>query len=221
MIAGDKGTKEKVVLIGNGGHAKVVIDILEEMNIYEIIGVTTDRKDSDRFCGYPILGNDEVLLNLINNGVTHAAMGIGGFKDNNLRRKVYAKVKAYGFKFVSPIHPSAMISKSALIGEGTVIFRGVAINNDVRIGDNAFIATGSTIDHETIIEDHVLISAGVTIGAYTTIQEGALCALGAKIISGIKVGKNALIAAGAVVVNDIDDNAKVFGIPAKEKIREK
>jgi len=210
--------KEKIVLIGNGGHAKLVLDFLGEMGNYEIIGVVIDKKDSNNnFCGYPILGDDEVLIDLINQGVNCAAIGIGGFKDNSLRKKIYTKVKTLGFKVISAIHPSAVISKSVLLGEGNVIFPGVIINTETRIGDNVIIATGSTVDHETVIEDHVLISAGVTIGACALIQEGALIALGAKVVSGIRVGKNALIAAGAVVVKDVDDHAKVFGIPARPK----
>lgn len=208
--------KEKIVVIGNGGHAKVVIDILREMGRYEIIGVTTDKKCSDDvFCNYPVLGDDDILCDLIRNGVKNAAIGIGGFKDNTLRKKIYEETKTKGFKVISAIHPSAVISRSALLGEGDVIFPGVVINTDVHIGNNVVIATGSTIDHETVIKDNVLISAGVNVGAYATIEEGALLALGSKVVSGVRVGGNSLVAAGAVVINDVDQDSKVFGIPAR------
>lgn len=210
--------REKVVLLGSGGHAKVVIDILEEMDCYEIIGITTQGEDKKiDFCSYPVLGDDEVLTDLIKNGVKHAAIGIGGFKDNQLRKKIYSKVKKLGFMVVSAIHPSAVISKTFSLGEGNVIFPGVVINTGVQIGNNIVIATGATIDHETIIEDHVLVSAGVSVGANCLIKEGALLALGSKVVSRIKVGKNVCVAAGAVVVNDIDDNLRVFGVPARVK----
>jgi sugar O-acyltransferase (sialic acid O-acetyltransferase NeuD family) len=210
--------KEKVVLIGSGGHAKVVADILREMGTYEIIGVTVkDTGSHDTFCGYPILGGDEVLPKLINDGVRSVAIGIGGFTDNNLRKRVYTKVKALGFRVVSAIHPRTAISGSASLGEGVVIFPGVIINTEVRVGNNVVIATGSTVDHETTVEDHVLISAGVTIGAYASIREGALIALGAKIVSGIQVGKNALVAAGGVVIENVGENARVFGVPARPR----
>lgn len=210
--------KEKVVLLGSGGHAKIVLDILGEMGKYRILGITTnDKNHKGHFFGYPILGDDAILQNLMKEGVIKVAIGIGGFVDNKLRKRIYSKVKALGLKVVSAIHPSAVISKSVLLGEGNVIFPGVVINPDVRIGNNVIIATGSTIDHESIIEDHVLISAGVTVGGNSIIQEGALIALGSKVVSGIKVGKHACVAAGAVVVENIGDNAKVFGIPARPK----
>lgn len=209
--------KEKVIVIGDGGHAKIVIDILGYYEKYEIIGVTSKEPKSEKFYGHPIIGTDEVLEGFFKKGVTNVAIGIGGFTNNELRKQLFIKVKKIGFNVISAIHPNAIISKKATLGEGTTIFAGVVINPDVIIGDNCVIATSSSIDHETIVEDHCLISAGVTLGANCLIKEGTLCALGAKIISGVKVGENALIAAGAVVVKDIVRNSKVFGVPAKEK----
>jgi len=208
--------KEKTVIVGNGGHAKVVIDILREMGGYEIIGITTDKEcSSDSFCGYPILGNDDILSGLIKNGIKNAAIGIGGFRDNSLRKKIYKKIEIAGFRIVSAVHPSAVISRTVSMGQGNIIFPGVIINTDVRIGNNVIIATGSTIDHETVIKDNVLISAGVNVGASTVIEEGALLAIGSKVVSGINIGKDSLVAAGAVIVNDVRQNSRVFGIPAR------
>ena len=206
---------EKLAIVGAGGHAKVVLDILKEMNNYEIVGVTTNEiSDKKDFCGYPILGDESILSDLIVNGVTHVAIGVGGFRNNYSRQHVYAKVKAIGFQIVSAVHPSAVISKTVVLGEGNVIFLGVCINTDAHIGNNVIIATGSTIDHETTIEDHVLVSAGVTVGANVLIQEGALLALGSKVVSRVKVGRNVLIGAGAVVVKDCLEEGTYLGIPA-------
>lgn len=210
--------KEKVILLGSGGHAKVVIDILEEMGKYEIIGITTRVKNNkDYFKGYPVLGDDTVLYDLFNQGIKYAALGVGGFANNNLRRKIFSKLKNIGFEVVSIIHPSAVISKTVTLGEGVVVCPGVAINADAHIGNNVILYTGSIIDHESIIEDHVLIATGTAVGANCLIKEGALLALGSKVISGTEVGKNVCVAAGAVVVNDIDDNLRVFGVPARVK----
>lgn len=208
---------KKVIVIGSGGHAKVVIDILQEMKSVEIFGITSNSlKSGETFCGYLILGNDDDLLNYEPKDYD-IVIGVGGFVNNKLRKEIYYKIKEKGFSFFNAIHPKATISKTAMIGEAVVIFPGVIVNTDVQIGHNTIIITGSSIDHESVIEDHVLVSAGVTIGANTLIKEGTLVALGAKIISGITIGKNCLIAAGAVVVNDINDDLKVFGIPAKSK----
>lgn len=203
-----------IILIGDGGHAKIIVDILEASSNYNIIGVTSIKKDKNDFLGYPILGNDSILYEYFNKGINKVALGLGGYRNNNLRIKMYKLVKKIGFEVVSAVHPRAILSKSVKLGEGNAIFAGAIINPEVRIGNNVIIATGASIDHETIIKDHALISAGVTIGGYVEIEEGVLCALGSNVISGIKIGKNALVAAGAVVVNDIMENTKVFGIPA-------
>jgi UDP-perosamine 4-acetyltransferase len=205
-----------VIILGSGGHAKVVIDILNMMNQYRIIGVTSVSIElGSLFMGYPVIGDDSVLPLYKEKGIKLVAMGLGGYKNNDARKKLYFFVKALGLQVITAIHPGAIISTSSVIGEGVTIFPGVILNTEVSVGNNVIIATGSTIDHETVIEDHVLISAGVTVGAYAHIKEAALLALGSKVISGITVGENSLIAAGAVVVNDIPDNTRVFGIPAK------
>jgi sugar O-acyltransferase (sialic acid O-acetyltransferase NeuD family) len=210
---------KKVIVIGSGGHAKVVIDIIELMKDYKIIGITSNSiKKNAIYCNYRVLGEDIILSEYAKDESIFLAMGLGGYKDNHHREKVFNYLKSLGFTFINVIHPSAIISKTVKLGEGVTIFPGVVINTDVVIGNNTIIATGSTIDHETIIRDHVLISAGVTVGAYTMIENGALLALGSKVISGLTIGSFSLIAAGAVVINNIDNNQKVYGIPAKLKI---
>jgi sugar O-acyltransferase (sialic acid O-acetyltransferase NeuD family) len=205
-----------IIILGSGGHAKVVIDILERMNKYRIIGVTSvSLEKGSSFLGYPVLGDDTVLPAYKEKGINLVAMGLGGYKNNDGRRNLYFFAKEKGFQFVNAIHSASVISNSAILGEGVTIFAGVILNTEVKVGNNVIVATGSTVDHETVIEDHVLVSAGVTIGAYVHIKEGALLALGSKIISGIQIGKDSLIAAGAVVVNNLTDNSRVYGIPAK------
>jgi len=207
---------KKVIVVGSGGHAKVVIDILHEMKSVEILGITSKSLlPGSTFFGYPIIGDDEILLKHTNSNYL-IAMGLGGYRNNNLRTQLYSYIKKLGFNFINTIHPTAFISKTVKLGESVTIFPGAVINTDVQIGNNSIIATGATIDHETIIGNNVLISAGVTVGAYTVIKDNALLALGSKIISGITIGENSLIAAGAVVVNDIDNNESVFGVPAKK-----
>lgn len=209
--------KEKVIVIGDGGHAKIVIDILREMGTYEIIGVTSKQADKQIFYDLPILGNDDILVKYQKEGINNVAIGIGGFKDNELRTRIFNDLFSKGFNIINVIHPKSIIANSVILGKGVVIFAGVILNTGVNLGDNVIVATGSTVDHETIIDKHCLISAGVTIGANTRINSGTLCALGSKVISGITIGENVLVAAGAVVVSNLKTGSKVFGIPAKEK----
>jgi UDP-perosamine 4-acetyltransferase len=211
--------KEEIVVLGTGGHALVVVDILEAMGEYKIRGIISKTVlNTSNFRGYPILGDDSVLPDLLKSGVRYAAIGVGGFKDNRRRKEVYEKVKTLAFELAAVIHPSATISRTAHLGQGVVIFPNVCINTKVDIGNNVIVATGSTIDHETQIADHVLISAGVTVGASVLVQEGALLALGSKVVSGAKIGENVLIGAGAVVTSDCIEEGTYLGIPARRII---
>ncbi len=205
---------KKIIVLGSGGHAKVVIDILNLMPNIQIIGVTSNSiEKGNSFFGYPVIGNDEEIIKY--DPLTHSiAMGLGGYRNNDLRVQAYNYVKNIGFSFINTIHPSAIISKKIKMGEGITIFPGVIINTDVEINNNVIIATGSSIDHETIIQKNTLISAGVTIGAYSIIGEECLIALGSKIISGINIANNTLVGAGAVVVKDTIPYSEMIGIPA-------
>lgn len=208
--------KEDIIILGTGGHSAVVIDIIETVGIYNIIGLTDVIMPKDSlFKDYPILGDDSVLKKYFENGCKNVAIGVGGFRDNSLRSALFKKMEKTGFRIPHHIHPSANISKSVKVGEGTIIFSGVNINTDAVIGKNNIIATGANIDHETFLGDDVLISAGVTIGGNVKIYDKVVCALGCNVISGIEIGNEILVGAGALVVKNIYQKGVYMGVPAK------
>lgn len=208
--------KEDIIILGRGGHAKVVIDIIESAGLYNIIGITdVSIDDTTNYLGYPILGDDDVLPVYFRKGVRNLAIGVGSYRNNTNRKKIFNRIKSMGFNIPVLIHPSAVISKSVFLDEGCVIFQGVNLNTDIKIGKNNIIATGANIDHETSLGDHVLISAGVTIGGNVEIEDEVLCALGSNIISGVRINVNIVVGAGAVVVNDLIEKGTYLGCPAK------
>ncbi len=210
--------KKPMLIIGAGGHAKILIDIIQKSDEYSLKAVIgKENEEHNELMGYKIYKGDKYLSEFKDAGITSIAIGIGGYTNNEKRKAIYCKLKSTGFEIVNLIDPSSVVSASVKLGDGVVIFAGVIINPEVIIGNNVVIATGATIDHETIVEDHVLISAGVTVGAGDIIKEGALLALGSKIISRVTIGENALVASGAMVVNDIAKNTTVYGVPAKPK----
>ncbi len=212
------GPETNIVILGTGSHAKVVIEILEAMGQFDIIGCLSGDPDAPiSVLGYSFLGDWDSLPEVTKKGVQHAAIGVGGWTSNDFRKEIFALAKSRGLAAVTAIHPSVILSKSATIGEGSVIYAGAVIQNEVSIGTNTIISAGSLLEHEAILEDHVLVSTGVSVGARATIREGALLAIGSTVVGDVTVGKNALVAAGAVVVNDVPDGARVYGVPAKEK----
>ena len=209
--------KKDIIVIGDGGHARMIIDFLEETDQFNIIGVTSKNPDRKKFYNYLVIGDDSVLKYYYKKGeIRNVAIGIGGFRDNSLRKEVFEKVKKIGFSVQSIIHKSAVVSRYAQIGEGCIIMPNVTINNDVTIGNNCIIANGVVISHESVIGNHVLLSAGVIVGGNAIIGSGSLLALGSKVISGVKIGKNVLIGAGAVVVKDCLQEGTYMGIPARK-----
>ena len=208
--------KEGIVILGRGGHAKAIINIIEKSRSFNIVGITDiDAKKGETFLGYPMLGNDDVLPKFLLEGVKNLAIGIGGFKDNTARTKLFERVLELGFDLPPIIHPSANIASRTEIGKASIIFSGVNLNVGVKIGSNTIIATGSNIDHESNLGDNVLISSGVSIGANVEIGDGVLCALGSNVISGVSINNEIVIGAGAVVVNDLSDKGTYIGCPAK------
>lgn len=206
---------EDIIIVGRGSHAKSIVQIIEDANKYRILGFTVAAEDdvNGEYLGYPILGRDDVLVGYFEKRIKNLAIGIGGFKDNSLRKKIFEKYCRFNFPKI--IHPSANIAKNVTIQEGSVVFPGVILNTGVKIGKNVILATKCSVDHETEIKDHVLLSAGVTVGGGSVIHSEVLCALGCSIISGVEVGAEILVGAGAVVVKSLNEKGIYIGVPAK------
>jgi UDP-perosamine 4-acetyltransferase len=204
--------KQDVVIIGGGGHARILREILGLDPHVRVLGYT----DLKPCLGMqvPYLGKDIVLkkmavdrLRLVN--------GVGSVAQPLLRQKVYEHLTASGFKFMSVIHPRAVISKETQLGQGVQVMAAAVINLGARLGENVIINTSSVIEHDVFIGAHTHIAPRVAISGGADIGEGVHVGIGATIIQGIKVGDGALIAAGAVVIKNVDAKACMAGVPAK------
>jgi|SRR3989344_2578134 len=208
--------KEKIVIIGASGHAKVVIDIVEKEHIYNIIGIIDPiAKVGEDILGYKILGNDEDLLYLNQKyGIKGCVVAIG---NNQVRKSVVAKIREliHGIKFVTTIHPSAQIGKNVEIGMGTVIMAGVVVNSCSRVGNFVIINTNASLDHDCFLGDYASLAPNVSTGGNVEIGETTEISIGANIAHNIRIGKHTIIGAGAVVLSNIGDNVVAYGIPAR------
>lgn len=209
---------EKIVLVGAGGHCKVIIDIIESNEKYEIMGVTDKAYDlcEEKFVlNIPIIGDDSILKELYNRGVRNAFVCIGALQNIEVRDKIFNNLKAIGFNLPVLTHKYAIVSPYAKIHGGTCVMAGAIINPNALIEENCIINTGAIIEHDCIVQrnSHIspraCIAGGVNIGCNTHIG------MGSSIIQLLHIGDNVIIGAGAVVIENIRDNVVAVGIPSK------
>lgn len=189
-------------LFGASGHGKVIKEIIEA-NGQEVDAFVDDNTNVNDLCGKKVLhGETELSPMIVSIGVNH------------IRKKVVEKLHCL---FGVAIHPTAVVSPSAKIGEGTVVMAGAVINADAVIGKHCIINTGVSVDHECVVGDYCHIAPGVNISGCTHIGEGTWIGVGSSVIQCISIGENCMIGAGSVVVRDIPDNVTAFGNPCKVK----
>jgi len=201
--------RKKVVIFGSGGHAKVVLEILEEMGGYEVVGVVEKaRPVASSFLGYPVLSEEDDLK--------HRA-GVVAIGDNWKRQQAARNIleKWPDFQFITAIHPNAQVSHRARIGQGTVVMGGAIIHPDVRIGNHCVVNTSASIDHDCLVENFASIAPGCTLGGTTQVGECTAVALGAKVIHKIKIGAHCVIGAGSVVLEPIPSHCVAYGVPCR------
>jgi sugar O-acyltransferase (sialic acid O-acetyltransferase NeuD family) len=203
---------KNIVVFGCGGHAKVVIDILEKMELYNIIGIIDSYVTAGtNVYGYEVLGDETKLAHLEADG------GIVGIGDNFIRSNMVQKIKdiSKDFNFISAIHPSSIIAKGVECGEGTVVMPGAILNSDSKIGEHCIINTKASVDHDCIIEDFVSLAPGVTIGGNVNIGKHSVISIGSSVIHSVKIAEHTVIGAGSIVLKDIDSQVIAYGTPAK------
>ncbi|URN96111.1 MAG: acetyltransferase [Candidatus Pristimantibacillus lignocellulolyticus] len=202
-----------LIIIGNGGHASVLTEILMDRT-EKIIGFTAPLQEKNRY-GLPYLGSDEVIENYLPSECM-LVLGIGMIEPSPLREKLFNYYFNIGYQFMTVIHPSAIIAPSVRLGQGVQVMAGAIIQTNTKIADNSIINTGAIIDHDCQISSHTHISPGTRLSGGVHIKKGTHIGVGATVIQNITIGENCLIGAGAVVINNIADNLKVIGVPAKE-----
>ena len=207
---------EKIVLVGAGGHCKVIIDIIKSASKYDIIGVTDKAYGDEKFVlDIPIIGDDSILEELYNSGVKNAFVCVGALQNIEVRDKIYNNLLAIGFNIPVLIHKEAIVSPYATIAKGTCIMPGAIINPGTFIEENCIINTGVVIEHDcnlqrnTHISPRACLAGGVGVGSNTHIG------MGSSIIQLVHIGNNVIIGAGAVVVENIADNVVAVGVPSK------
>jgi sugar O-acyltransferase (sialic acid O-acetyltransferase NeuD family) len=209
---------EKIILVGAGGHCKVIIDIIKSTKNYNIVGVTDKtyaQGEEKHVLDIPIIGDDTILKELYNNGVKNAFVCIGALQNIEVRDKIFNNLKALGFSMPVLIHNHAIVSPYANVHDGTCIMAGAIINPGALIEENCIVNTGAIIEHDCIVQRNTHISPRACIAGSVNIGYNTHIGMGSSIIQSVHIGNNVIIGAGAVVIENIVDNVVAVGIPSK------
>lgn len=187
-------------LYGASGHAKVIIDILKA-NGMEIEGLLDDNPDVTELMGYKVL-----------HGVNDVSSLIISIGNNRIRKMIAERLET---RFEKAVHPSAIMSPSAKVGDGTVVMQGAIVQACAEIGKHCIVNTGASVDHECVLEDYVHVSPHSTLCGNVHVGEGSWIGAGTTVIPGVKIGEWSVIGAGSVVVRDIPDGVVAYGNPCR------
>ena len=203
------------VIIGAGGHGRVVLDIMQHEGRHEVVGFLDSNPDlhGRLMDGVEVLGPIQRLAGLKEQGVLGAIVAVG---HNGTRRSFGEQVQRLGHELVSAIHPSANIANNVSMGRGVVVAAGALVCAHCQIGDGVILNTGCLVDHETMIGTACHLCPGVKIAGRVTIESGAFVGIGATVIQHVRVGHDSVIGAGAVVLKDVPPMSTVVGLPARE-----
>jgi len=199
-----------LVIVGDGGHAKVIVDIFLEAGVHPIGCTGVDPSGGDLF-GVEVIGGDDQLPRLFDAGVRQAFIAIG---DNGKRRAMSQAVREIGFQLVNAISTRASVSRFARLGAGIAIMPGAVVNAATEIGDGVIVNTGSTVDHDCVIGPFAHIAPGTNLAGCVRVGEGVLLGIGTRVIPGITIGDWSIVGAGSVIIRNLEPNIVAAGVPA-------
>ncbi len=203
--------KRSLLIIGAGGHGKVVAETAVA-SCWDHIAFLDDRAaELSGALAWPVLGTVAEARGK-RDSYDYATVAVGNAA---VRLRLLNELTALGYRLPAIVHPAACVSPSVQLGDGSVVFAMAAINADTRIGRGAIINTGATVDHDCELEDGVHVCPGAHLAGEVKVGQGSWIGIGSSIIQQLRIGAGVTVGAGAAVIHDIDDNLKVAGVPAK------
>jgi len=198
--------KKDIIIVGGGGHAKVVIDAIRNEGAFTVKGIVDHAFPKGAIvAGVEVLGGDEVLQELYASGTRDAFIGVGTVGRYDIKCACYERLKACGFTLAIVRHPSSVIAADVVIGVGTFIAAGAIINPGVVIGENVIINTGASIDHDCRIGDYTHIAPGAILCGTVVVGQQVHIGAGAVVVQNTQIVDKSFVKAGRLVEKDLGD----------------
>lgn len=207
----------RCIILGAGGHARVLIDCLRSSGYAEpcvLLDADRSRWGGD-VLGVEILGGDDLLPGLVKNGAEHFIVGLGATGDNRPRQRLFELALSARLQPLTVIHSSAVCSQWTITGPGVQMLPSCVVNAGATLGANVIVNSGAIVEHDCTLGDHVHVATGARLASTVQIGTGAHVGAGATVKQGVRIGEWAIVGAGAVVVKDVAPNTTVVGVPAK------
>jgi len=189
--------KNKLLVIGAGGHCKSCIDVIEQEGKYEISGVVAKEKSNAGLFGYPILGNDNDISEL-RSIYDYAFIAVGQIKSPAIRIRLYDFLTSLGFALPTVISPRAYVSSYAKIGEGTIIMHDALVNAGAEVGRNCIINTKALVEHDAVVGDYCHISTGSLVNGGAIVKQNSFVGSNAVLMGNVTTNENDFIKAGSL-----------------------
>lgn len=203
----------KIVIVGAGDHAKVVVEALTaQADRFQIVGLVDPNAKTGSVMGFPVLGDDGLLPDLRAGGVNAAVIGVGS---NVLRIKLGDMARAMGFELPAIVHPAAWVSPSAQLGAGVSVMARAIVGTLARLEDLVILNSGAIVEHDNRIGAGTHIAPGATLAGAVRVGQRVLLGAGCTVCPYVSIGDDVVVGAGSVVVEDIPSGVTVCGVPAR------
>jgi sugar O-acyltransferase (sialic acid O-acetyltransferase NeuD family) len=199
--------KPYLLIFGAGGHAKSVMEMVLQNNLFSIVGILDDDPDltGRSVLGIPVLGTRGMLSFLASQGVHQAANGVGGILDSTVRVKIFELLAKSGFSFPAIIHPRATIEPSARVAEGVQVFANAYVGSEALLKSRCMVNTNAVISHDCVIGEYTHIAPGALLAGHVHVGARTLIGMGVTTAIAVQIGAAVRIGNGAIILADVPD----------------
>lgn len=203
---------EDIILLGIGGHAHSVVDSIEQLGQYRIIGfLDVKEKQDEEYKGYHVIGTDDMLENCYQKGIKNAFVTVGYLGEGNIREKLYKELKRIGYMIPNIVDKNAIVASDVRLGEGNFVGKQCVINANAEIGSMCIVNTGAIVEHDCYVGDMTHIAVGTLLCGQVTVGSNTLIGAGTVVRQGVNIGTHVIIGAGMTITKDVKNNIKKYG----------